>query len=162
MRYLLTIALFILLWPVFGQQTDGTVTIRNAELTVLSGTNIYIKGHLNDSTLGTQLTDGRDYEGAVSSAGNIYVGKGLFNKGEQKFNITQGRIIFNGTDIQPIGGNPVAFFDLELDKDTALVPYQFIEVTNALEMTRGYVNLDSIISGIDLGLMGRLVGRLLW
>lgn len=159
MRYLLTIALLLLLWPVFGQQTDGTLTIKNAEITVLDGTSIYIPGHLNDSTEGELLIDGRDYEGAVASSGQIFVGKSLYNKGNKKFNITEGRIIFNGTDIQLVDGNQVDFYDLELDKDTALVPYQFIAVENELEMTRGFVNLDSIISGVDLGLTGEIVGE---
>ena len=160
MRYLITIGFFLLHLPAWAQlQTDGTVTLRNSEVLIKEGTSIYIPGHLNDSTVGTQLIDGRDYEGAVASSGIIYIGKSLYNKGEQKFNITDGKIVFNGTDLQFIDGNPVTFYDLELDKDTALVPYHFIKVDNDLRMSRGYVNLDSIISGVDLGTTGQVLSE---
>ncbi len=137
-------------------QQQGNIHMVGDELTVLPGTSVYIKGKYQDQ-MGTLLFNGQNASGSIVNGDSVFVSGDIINDSDFKVNISDnGSFILDGNAIQIIEGNPVKFHQLIMDKDTSMVPYQYILVTDSLRFLRGFINLDSIISGVDLGNFGKI------
>ena len=137
-------------------QQQGNIHMVGDEMTVLPGTSLYIKGNYQDQ-MGTILFNGQNASGSIVNGDSVFVSGDIINDSDFKVNISDnGSFILDGNAIQIIEGNPVEFHQLILDKDTSMVPYQYLLVTDSLRFLKGFINLDSIISGVDLGNFGQV------
>lgn len=140
-------------------QQQGNLHVVGDELTVPAGNNLYILGDYQDHT-GTTLFNGQPAMGSLSNGDTIYVGRDIINHSSNGLNISdEGTITLDGDTIQIISGKEqIDFHNLFIDGDTITL-YQVIAVTDSLQLIRGRINNDSVISGIDLGNFGALFGE---
>gem|GEM_PF-3095959 len=143
-----------------AQESTGTVSVTGDEITVPEGSDVYILGGYEDRT-SSRLFTGQASMGSLANGDTLYIGGDMVNTSPNQLNITDfGMIVLNGDTIQTItGSKPILFHNLVLDKDTSLVPYQVILVSDSLELISGYINVDSIVSGVNLQTTGRLYGE---
>ncbi|MEQ8711915.1 MAG: PKD domain-containing protein [Cyclobacteriaceae bacterium] len=156
MKYFLTILFILSLLRTHGQEQQGNLHLIGDEMIVLPGTGVHIKGDLKDQS-GDLLFNGQAVTGTIINGDTIYVAGDIVNEADNQILIADnGSIILNGDTIQIIEGNPVLFHQLILDKDTSVVPYQYFLVSDSLRFLSGFINLDSAISGVDLGNFGKV------